>query len=987
MSTNVPSINENALKILKERHYLWEKSNNTAYYSDASGTESVDEMFWRVANTVASAESKFNKDADVKVFAARYFSMMRSLRFMPNTPTLINAGRERGQLAACYVLPIADSMEGIMDCLKAQALVQKSGGGTGFSYHNIRERGAPIKSTGMKAVGPVPIIKMKNYMMKEFIIQGGIRHGANMATLIDDHPDIEEFIMMKDEDGAIPSFNVSVSATDEFMKSVVADEMWALRSRVTNKEISYVPATYLFNLIATQAWKTGDPGLLFIDTANKFNPTPHLGRLEATNPCVSYETLVSTDRGLLPIGDIVRSKMATHILGPSGEFERIINYIDSGIKRVYAVKTRRGYTVRATDNHRWPTQVGLKETKDLVLGDIVTLQPVIPYKENKADFDKGELFGWLIGDGYLSHLASKSRMAGIIVGDLDVNYVDHINELIEKQIGQKVTTFRREQYHTTQLLSSKIWNWAVKTNGVIPHKSGEKEVPEVINAGSMSIKAGFLRGLFSADGHVICDTKKSNYNVRLSSKSEALIDGVQILLAQFGIYCTKYNRSRPPRQAVFSHTKQDGTIVTYDSSGELYELNISGSAVRLFNTHIKFTQEYKNVKLNEILTKNLVDTSNKDEIVEIVEDGEEETFCLTVEPSHRMCANGVIVSNCGEQWLLGNEACTLGHHNLVTYYVDRPNGNWIEHFNWALFEEDINNAVRFLDNVIEINYYALPEIEKMHKHTNRKIGLGVMGLTDLLIKLNVPYASPQAREIADTISTFLTYHADRASCQLGKERGSFGAFTQSALASQWDAMRNACRTTVAPTGTTAIIAGCTTGIEPIFALMLTRMQAGMVMFEHHPLFNEYLETLPEMYKKGVIQYCLEHRSVKGCALVDAHHQALFAQANEIDVESHVLMQAVWQKHVDNAVSKTINMPKSASIEDIKKAYMLAWKSGCKGITVYRDGCREHQALSATTKQATFTGTKLQLCRECGSTVEIAGGCETCKSCGWSACHI
>jgi ribonucleoside-diphosphate reductase alpha chain len=610
-----PKITENALKILQKR-YLWK-------FDDGSQETPLD-MFKRVARDNVRAERLEERAQYERIF----LEMMSDLRFMPNTPTLTNAGREKGLLVACLVLPISDSMEGIMDCLKAQALVQKSGSGCGFSFGCIRERGALIKSTGMHAVGPIPVIKLMNYMMTEFIMQGGIRLGANLGTLPINHPDIEEFITFKKVDGSCSSFNISPAVTDKFMEAVEADLSWDLLSRVDGSVKKTVRARDLFDLITTSAWETGDPGLLFVDAANRANPTPHIGIYEATNAC-------------------------------------------------------------------------------------------------------------------------------------------------------------------------------------------------------------------------------------------------------------------------------------------------------------------------------------------------------------------------GEQWLLPNEGCTLGHLVLSKYFIKHPksNGTWQSHFDWNQFKTDIHFGVRFLDNVVETSYYPLPEIEQMHKNTNRKIGLGVMGLADLLIMLNVPYASNDARDIANQIGAFLREHADGASCALGEERGSFAAFKGSKLQDDgWEYMRNACRITVAPTGSTSIIVDASPSIEPGFGFILERNQGGMIMHETHPLLAAYLNTVPVETKEEILRYYSENKTFKHCPDMLDDMQDIFAQANDISYADHIKMQAVWQHHVDSSISKTVNLPSDATVDDVKNAYMMAWELGCKGVTIYRDGCRMNQPLSASAK-TTSKPVVQNPCPECGTEMHMTSGCESCPSCGYGKCSM
>ena len=601
-------------KILRSR-YFWKDDKGTLI------EKTWEDLCRRVSTEIAKAEIIFGKDPVTS--EAKFYEMMQARRFIPNTPTLTNAGRDRGQLAACSVLPINDSMEEIMETIKSQAILQKHGVGTGFNFGSIRERGSRISTTGMIAAGPIPIIKLMNYMMSEFIFQGGIRPGANIGLLPCSHPDIKEFITFKREDGSCKSFNISVSISDDFMNAVLNGSNWDLISPLTNTIVKTVKAKDLFDLIATTAHETGDPGTFFIDTINRYNPTPNIGKIEACNPC-------------------------------------------------------------------------------------------------------------------------------------------------------------------------------------------------------------------------------------------------------------------------------------------------------------------------------------------------------------------------GEISLLPMESCTLGHHNLVSYYKRGSNcKKWQDHINWAKYAEDITWAVRFLDNVVEVNYYALPEMEKIHKLTNRKIGLGVMGFADLLIKLNVSYASEEGRAIANEIAKFHREHADLASYNLALERGSFTAFEGSMVQDiGWSAMRNASRTTIAPTGTTSVLAGCSTSIEPIFGLITKCNQANMIMYETHPLFEKYLDKQTKEDRKAIYSYYDQCGTILGCPQIPENMQQIFAQANDIKAIDHIKMQATWQSWIDNSISKSINMPSSATVEDVKEAYIMAWQYGCKGICVYVNGSRKDQTLSISTSNKTES-----LCPECGKTTELASGCQSCRSCGWGKCSI
>ncbi len=267
-------LTENALKVLKARYLLKDVKGNII--------ETPEEMFRRVASTIASAEQKYS--GETKEWEEKFYEIMTDLRFLPNSPTLMNAGKDLGQLAACFVLPVHDSMSSIFDTLKNAALILQSGGGTGFSFSNLRPRADIVKSTGGIASGPVSFMKIYN-TATEVIKQGGARRGANMGILRVDHPDILDFIRIKRTEGELTNFNISVAVTDAFIEAVKKDEEYDLINPRSGEVVSKIKAKLVFDELVTSAWETGDPGLIFIDRINKANPTPQLGMIESTNPC------------------------------------------------------------------------------------------------------------------------------------------------------------------------------------------------------------------------------------------------------------------------------------------------------------------------------------------------------------------------------------------------------------------------------------------------------------------------------------------------------------------------------------------------------------------------------------------------------------------------------------------------------------------------------------------------------------------------------
>ncbi|WP_165148846.1 ribonucleotide reductase N-terminal alpha domain-containing protein [Marinitoga sp. 38H-ov] len=914
---------ENAERILRDRYFL--KDGNGKYLE-----HSWDDISRRVSRYIASAEILYTEDIEkIRNVEKIYFKLIKSRVFLPNSPTLFNAGKtlsrdvfekkledmtledynfifnsrnRHNMLSACFVVPLEDSMEGIFNAVKDAALIQKYGGGVGYDFSVLRPKESSIAGTGGKSSGPISFMHVFNTTAST-IEQGGARRGAQMAVMRYDHPDVIDFInSKKDNDGksVLNYFNISVNFDnpEEFLKKLENDEEIELTHPNSNIKRT-IKAREFFDLIANNAWKSGDPGMLFLGRHNKYYALGDVTPVSATNPCVIGDTKILTDRGLINAKDLTTDMKVWSPI--SKQFLNIEKVIDQGIKPVKKIILKNGIELVATYDHKVYTENGWVEIKNLNVGDKVNVvNDQIEFEKSK--FKKSILEKSIIEENqYISLIMSKNFSS--------------FKEIMKKEISTL-----------------------------------EKEIFEIIFESEKEIQKNFLTLLFSANGSV----DNSEGSISLSSSSKKVLQNVQLLLLVFGI---------------------NSTLTLENDYNKEYKLLISGEDSYKFYDEIGFVDEKQ---LNMLISKR--HNNNFIEIAEIIDAGEERVYDITAGPDYVWVTNGILSYDCGEEPLPPYGSCNLGSIDIakVVDFVELGNP---EGENNELYKELIYWTARFLDNVIDINVYPLEKIDKVSKE-QRFIGLGIMGLADAMYKKDLPYNSEEGRRfMAETLAQF-AYYSHLASTELAKERGNFPLFEKSKYKDgfipfpmlddefsenirKWNKLikehffkdakkykRNVQVNTVAPTGSISNIADTSSGIEPNFMLAyiryMTDKEGNRVPL---PYMNKILrDKLDGDLNSELEAEIIEKGSLQNIDGIPEEIKRVFVTAMDISGMDHLLAQNVIQSYLDASCSKTINLPKEATVEDIKEIYKKAMELNLKGITIYRDGSLETQVLTKAKKQ-------------------------------------
>ena len=860
--------------------------------------------------------------------------------------------------------------------------------------------------------------------------------------LIDDDGKVPKHLRNAVE-GHLSNFNISVGITDRFMDAVKNDEeytftnprtgephvataetkelydMFDLGHHVEVGEVLSVPAQKVWERIVDGAHENGEPGVIYLERVNKehsFDVEEHPDhRILATNPCVTGDTLLSTENGLISAEELYEQGAARDIVVDGRLSEDRVKEASSvyktGEKDVYRLTTQEGYELRLTADHRVMTDDGWVEAQDLDTGDTVHIQ------NRKGEFgqhgseEAGRVLGWLVGDGHLKHGEDRAVL-NFYDEDAAVSeqFADDVNEVVRAPTGNadydvgvseigRSDDYRGAQAVEQRIRSERLYEVAQET-GLVEEKL---QVPDAVMRGSEEMARGYLRALFSADGSVQ-GTVEKGISVRLASTDADLLQEVQQLLVNFGISSKIYEGRKEPGTTELPDG--NGGTKGYDTQG-FHELVVSSAHTVTFEEEIGFLLDDKNEQLSQRLDEySRGPYSPKFEAtVEAVEhDGHEAVYDLTEPDTHSFVANGLVVHNCGEQPLEEYEACNLGHINLSTLAAqDAPDWRvWSEAhadeydsledavdafledaIDFSEFDHRIEMGTRFLENVVTMSDFPVPKIEETVREM-RKIGLGVMGLAQLYIQLGMKYGDDVSNEVARQLMRHINHGSKWASHELAAERDSFNEWDNSKYADpteyrewfekqtgldadEWEdgfAIRNHNTTTIAPTGTTSMVGNTTGGCEPIYNVAYYKnvsddVQGDEMLVEFDDYFLRVLEEndldIDAVKQEAQEQMATnEFDGVDGLTTVPDAVGELFVTTGSLSAKEHAGIQVACQEGVDSAISKTVNAPNDSTVEDAQEVFEYIYDHGGKGVTYYRDGTRSKQVLTTRAQNTEFS---------------------------------
>ncbi|MCU0463600.1 MAG: hypothetical protein MUF38_03415, partial [Anaerolineae bacterium] len=697
----------------------------------------------------------------------------------------------------CYVIPSPrDSRGGIMETLSQMTEIMSRGGGVGINISTLRPRHAYVKGVNGRSSGSVSWGALYSFVTG-LIEQGGSRRGALMLILNDWHPDVFNFINSKRQAGQITNANISVGVSDALMEAVEADADWDLLFPDTS-DADYdtvwdgdmeawqaagrkvhvyktVKAREVWNAIIESAWASAEPGVWFRDRSNKLSNSHYFHKLISTNPCFTGDTRVYTSEGLVKAEDLWNDEtdIAVAVDSRFGVQHNLLpatRVFMTGVKPVYKLETVEGYSVRATADHRFMTPSGWVELQDLKPGDRVHILNRKGGFGRHGSLELGRVLGWLVGDGTIKSDRAVLSFFGDEKRELAPVFAKYVEDLVtpitlksavrEYTVGVVNVTGRDE----ARVQSERLRRIADEYGLV-----GDKlQVPEQVFRGTEEMQRGFLQALFTADGGV--QYGKGTLNVRLASSHLPLLQQTQQVLANFGIVSRIYRNRRVGQFRMMPDGK--GGQKEYWTEAQ-HELVISKASAQTFAREIGFMLARKQERLESVISgyvKGLRADKFTVRVESVTPDGEEAVYDLTEPIAHSVTINGIITHNCGEQPLPAFGICNLGAINLSRFY-DAENHDVA----WEDLANAVRYGVRFLDNVIDSTPYFFEENARV-QGAERRVGLGTMGIAELMVKLHVRYGSPESLEFIDRLYYFIAENAYLMSADLAAEKGSFKAF-------------------------------------------------------------------------------------------------------------------------------------------------------------------------------------------------------------------
>ncbi|HET6725628.1 MAG TPA: LAGLIDADG family homing endonuclease [Gammaproteobacteria bacterium] len=1038
---------------------IWDKKYRLKTKDGTILDETVDDTYKRVARALAEVEEPANQEE-------WYEKFLWALRHgaIPAGRITSNAGAWEHKPATstinCTVSgTIRDSMNDILGKVHEAGLTLKAGCGIGYCFSTLRPRGAYVAGAGAYTSGPLSFMDIYDKMCFTVSSAGG-RRGAQMGTFDVGHPDVLDFIRAKRESGRLRQFNLSLLVTDEFIQAVKNDATWPLafplnqievdaeeidindpakvvwrewettEGYVTNeaglvacKIYKTLPARRVWDMIMTSTYDFAEPGFVLIDKVNEMNNNWFCETIRATNPCVTADTRLHTQYGLVPIGELYQSGVPLSVtvdrraLGDDDRGVEIRDakpaFMTAREADVYKVVTEAGYEIKATEWHDFYTQRGKIKLSELQAGDELLVQ------SGKGQFGKegsnqlGTLLGLITGDGHFTN-RGKDQEAVIVnfwneERTLANGIAGYINSLIAS-VAQSARSYEVAPVAVPE--RNHLFIRSVLLARVLEHygftRQSKLRVPEVVWRGSEACVKGYLRGLFQADGTVNVSSNGQSCSVRLASSYPSLLKDVQMLLANFGVYCRIHQRRRAGKRIL---PDGRGGQREYACRAD-HELIIDGQSRGVFMREIGFLMDYKNEKYAQWVADKALRKTQRfaTKIKEIVFVGREAVFDTTQPDNNTVIFNGLVTGQCGEQPLPPYGSCLLGSVNLTKFVLDPFTDQ--ARFDWEEFRDVVKTFTRMLDNVVEINGLPL-EQQRNEIFSKRRHGMGFLGLGSTLTMLRMKYGAPESVDFTDQVSRELAVAGWEEALELAKEKGPAPILVENftvteemlrkrpemaadgykvgdkvpgrILHSKYSRYMQQVATvapelvaelaevgarfthhsSIAPTGTISLSLAnnAANGIEPSFA--------------HHYFRNVIREGKKSKEKIDVFSFeLLAYRAlINPNALPESEneHEKLpdyFVTAEHITPKEHVDIQAAAQKWIDSSISKTANVPTDYPYEDFKDIYLYAYDSGLKGCTTFRFNPEAFQGVLV--KGSDLQNTTYKFTLEDGTVVEAKG---------------